>query len=117
MTKDKSFDAVMARKNQILQSSLGIDFSEFEQDNISFDYEAMMSAIGYSLDEITEIQRGVGVGATSMMELKNITALVRKGAKPGFGARIFMKDEASNPSGSFKDRRAALAVHTAKKLG
>ncbi|MCL2620024.1 MAG: 2-amino-4-oxopentanoate thiolase subunit OrtB [Defluviitaleaceae bacterium] len=117
MIKDMSFTAVMGRKNQILQSSLGIDFGRFETDNISFDYEAMMSAIGYNLDEITQIQRNVGVGATPMMELKNITALARKYAKSGFGARIFMKDEASNPSGSFKDRRAALAVHTAKKLG
>jgi len=115
--KDMSYAAVMGRKNHILQSSLGIDFGKFERDNIHFDYEGMMAAIGYNLDEITEIQHDAGVGATPMMELKNITALARKYAKPGFGARIFMKDEAANPSGSFKDRRAALAVHTAKKLG
>src|SRR5690625_5737439 len=28
-----------------------------------------------------------------------------------------MKDEAANPSGSFKDRRASLAVYEAKKQG
>ena len=33
------------------------------------------------------------------------------------GARIFIKDEASNPSGSFKARRASISVHHAKKLG
>jgi cysteine synthase len=30
---------------------------------------------------------------------------------------IFAKDEAANPSGSFKDRRAALSVHEAKIRG
>ena len=38
-------------------------------------------------------------------------------AKPGKGARIFVKDEAKNPSGSFKDRRASLSVQEAKKRG
>ncbi len=37
--------------------------------------------------------------------------------RPGKGARILLKDEAANPSGSFKVRRAALAVHEAKRLG
>ena len=35
----------------------------------------------------------------------------------GHGARIFIKDEACNPSGSFKARRAANSVYHAKKLG
>ncbi|GHV29491.1 PLP-dependent lyase/thiolase [Spirochaetia bacterium] len=39
------------------------------------------------------------------------------GAKPGYGARIFIKDEAANPSGSFKVRRAATSIYHAKKLG
>ena len=47
----------------------------------------------------------------------SITALARKYAKPGYGARILVKDEAANASGSFKDRRAACAVAHAKKLG
>ncbi|MBR4020171.1 MAG: PLP-dependent lyase/thiolase, partial [Firmicutes bacterium] len=38
-------------------------------------------------------------------------------APPGYGARILVKDEAANASGSFKDRRAACAVAHAKKLG
>ena len=49
--------------------------------------------------------------------MRNITRLSRKYAKPGYGARIFVKDEAANASGSFKDRRAACAVAHAKKLG
>ncbi|MBQ1685277.1 MAG: PLP-dependent lyase/thiolase, partial [Clostridia bacterium] len=38
-------------------------------------------------------------------------------AAPGKGARIFIKDEATNPSGSFKARRACTSVYQAKKLG
>ena len=38
-------------------------------------------------------------------------------AKPGKGARIFLKDESSNPSGSFKDRRASVSVYRAKQQG
>jgi Cysteine synthase len=49
--------------------------------------------------------------------LKNITKLARKFASPGKGARIFIKDEACNPSGSFKARRAATSVYHAQKLG
>jgi cysteine synthase len=59
----------------------------------------------------------VGVGNTPILELKNITELARKYAPEGKGARIFLKDEASNPSGSFKARRAAISAYNAKKLG
>ena len=117
MSKDMSFAAVMARKNEILMDSLGIDFSKFETGTIAFDYEGVMASTGHSFDEVRRIQLAQGVGNTPMLELNNITALARKYALPGFGARIFIKDEAANPSGSFKDRRAATAVYTAKKLG
>ena len=46
-----------------------------------------------------------------------MTALVRRMAPPGKGARIFVKDEAANPSGSFKDRRASLSIHAAAAQG
>ena len=117
MKKNNSYNAVMARKNDILKYSLGINFDQFESGSVAFDYEKMMSAIGYSFDEISKIQQNRGVGNTPVLELRNITALARKCAKPGYGARIFIKDEAANPSGSFKDRRAATAVYHAKKLG
>ena len=58
-----------------------------------------------------------GVGQTPLVELKNLTELVRSISPHGKGGRIFIKDEAANPSGSFKDRRAALSVYHAKKLG
>ena len=117
MSLDKSYQAVMSRSNDIMKKALGIDYGDFEQEGIGFDYEKMMVETGYTLEEMQKIQRQTGVGNTPLLELRNITALARTCAKPGFGARIFVKDEACNPSGSFKARRAANAVHHAKKLG
>lgn len=117
MSKDMSFSGVMGRKNEIMRSAVGIDYDVFESGGISFDYEEMMRATGYSLHEIQDIQAATGVGNTPLLELKNLTALVRKLAKRGKGARIFLKDESCNPSGSFKDRRAAVSIYNAKKYG
>ncbi len=117
MTKDNSFDAVMARRTEIMKESIGIDYDLFESGTIAFDFERMMKETGYTLQEIEEIQKQTTVGNTPLYELRNITALARKFAPKGKGARIFIKDEASNPSGSFKARRAATAVYHAKKLG
>lgn len=117
MNVDKSYKAVMERKNEIMKNSVGIDYLEFESGSIAFDYEKMMNEASYSLNEIIDIQDDVAVGNTPIIELKNLTALVRKLSPTGMGARIFIKDEACNPSGSFKARRAATAVYHAKKLG
>ncbi len=117
MAKDNSYSAVMGRKNEIMKNAIGIDYSIFESGGIAFDYERMMREAGYSLDEIQEIQGNTGVGNTPILEMKNLTALARKYAQKGKGARIFIKDEAANPSGSFKARRAANAVYHAKRMG
>ena len=117
MSKDNSYKAVMSRRPEIMKSAVGIDYSQFESGSIAFDYERMMHETGYTLDEMQNIQYSTGVGNTPILELKNFTALARKYAPEGKGARIFIKDEASNPSGSFKARRAANAVYHAKKLG
>lgn len=117
MTRDMSYEAVMARRPEIMKKAVGIDYEVFESGNIAFDYEKMMRETGYSLQEIEEIQGRTGVGNTPVLELRNLTALARKFAPKGKGARIFVKDEASNPSGSFKARRAATACYHAKKLG
>ncbi len=108
---------LMKRKNEIMKKSVGIDYSLFESGSIAFDYEGMMDKVGYTLDEIRAIQTETGVGNTPMYVLRNLTALARSLAPEGKGARIFLKDEASNPSGSFKARRAATAVYHAKRLG
>ncbi len=112
-----NYTDLMSRKNEIMKKSIAIDYSIFERDTIAFDYEAMMKEVGYDLDEIRSIQGETGVGNTPVYELKNVTDLARKCSKKGKGARIFIKDEASNPSGSFKARRAAVSVYHAKKLG
>lgn len=117
MALAKDYDSVMARSEEIMKKALGLDYSQFESGSIAFDYEKLMGSAGYNMQEIIEIQKEVGVGDTPLLELRNITKLARKYAKPGYGARILTKDEAANPSGSFKDRRASIAVAQAKKLG
>jgi cysteine synthase len=110
-------EAILARKGEIMKRALGMDYAQFERSPIAFDYDAMMSAHGYTLDEITKIQRAAGVGDTPLLELRNLTDLVRSYAEPGHGARIFVKDEAANMAGSFKDRRASISIHVAKEKG
>lgn len=117
MSKDMSYAAVNARKGEIMKQSVGIDYDVFESGSIAFDYERMMRETGYTLEEIQKIQQNTGVGNTPILELRNITELARKVSAPGKGARIFVKDEAANPSGSFKARRAATAIYHAKKKG
>ena len=115
--RDDSYQAVMARRGERMEASLQINYEEFDLEGVAFDYEKMMSEAAYSMEEMIEIQRSLGVGNTPIVELKNLTKLARKYAPQGNGARIFVKDEAANASGSFKDRRAAISVYHAKKLG
>ena len=115
--RDMSYQALMSRRNDIMKAAVGLDYDLFESGGIAFDYEALMTAPGFTLDEVAAIQSEYGVGNTPLLELKHITKLARACSKPGKGARIFVKDEACNPSGSFKARRAALSVAVAKKLG
>ncbi|TDB37997.1 MAG: PLP-dependent lyase/thiolase [Actinobacteria bacterium] len=110
-------EAILARKGEIMKRALGMDYSQFEQSPIAFDYEGMMAAHGYSIDDITAIQRAGGVGRTPLLELRNLTDLVRSYSEPGHGARIFVKDEAANMAGSFKDRRASVSIHVAREKG
>ncbi len=117
MAKDMSYEALNERKNQIMKDALQINYEAFELEGIGFDYERMMHEVGYSMEEMRKIQLENGVGDTPLLELRNLTALARKYAPKGKGARIFVKDEACNASGSFKARRAAISVHQAKKLG
>ena len=117
MALAKDYDSVMGRSNDIMKEALGLDYADFESGSVAFDYEALMKSTGYTLDEVAKIQNRTAVGNTPLIELRNLTALTRKYAKPGYGARIFAKDEAANASGSFKARRAACAVAHAKKLG
>ena len=117
MSLDNSYQAVMARKNEIMKASMGIDYDTYKQGEIAFDYERMMTDTGFSLEDIKKIQFDTKVGNTPLFELKNLTEAVRKISAPGKGARIFLKDEAANASGSFKARRASISAYVAQQKG
>lgn len=114
---DNSYAGVLSRKNEIMIKSVGIDYSDFATGPMSFDYEKMMQQAAYGIQEVRNIQAETAVGNTPLIELRNITALSRKLAGKGKGARIFLKDEACNPSGSFKARRASVSAYHAQKKG
>ena len=116
MMKDNSYAAIMARKNEIIRNSVGMDYESFEKPGIGFDYEAMMAATGYTLPELQRVQALFSVGNTPLIELRNLTALARKCAPAGKGARIFIKDEATNPSGTLKQGVPAQAFIRQKNL-
>ncbi|MDY2959296.1 MAG: 2-amino-4-oxopentanoate thiolase subunit OrtB [Hornefia sp.] len=117
MALEKDYDSVMGRSNMIQKKALGMDYDKYESGSISFDFEKLMADVGYSIEDCAKIEAETAVGNTPLIELRNITKLAGKYAGPGKGARIFIKDEMCNASGSFKARRAAIAVHEAKKLG
>jgi 2-amino-4-ketopentanoate thiolase beta subunit len=111
------YESLLRRRTDILSQSVGLDYERFRTSRLAWDYEALMHAVGFGVEEIAQIQKDQGVGGTPMREARNLTALMRSVAEPGCGARIFIKDEAANPSGSFKDRRASLSVFEAKRRG
>lgn len=117
MVRDDSYQGVISRKDDIITDSTKIDYSVYETGKLSFDYERMMKDTGFNLQDIIRVQKETGVGNTPLIELKNLTKLARKISPKGKGARIFVKDEQCNPSGSFKDRRAAISTYMAEKLG
>ena len=78
---------ILARRGEIMLGALGMDYAQFERTPIAFDYEGMMASHGYSLDDIVAIQRKGGVGDTPLLELRNLTDLVRSMSSPGMGAR------------------------------
>ena len=113
----ESYQGVMAQRDAIMHRSLGIDYGSYANGAIAFDYERLLAGTGYDIDRTRAIQARTAVGNTPLLELHNITELARVVAPAGRGARIFVKDEAANPSGSFKDRRASLSVHEARERG
>jgi cysteine synthase len=117
MTKEPGYEAVMAERSEVMRASVGIDYSQYTTGALAFDYERLLADTGYNVEVACSVQTHTGVGNTPLLELHNVTALARAVAQPGKGARIFVKDEAVNPSGSFKDRRASLSVYEAKRRG
>lgn len=117
MNGEPGYESIMARRTEIMLASIGIDYERYATGALSFDYERLLSDTGYNMDTVRAVQARTAVGNTPLVALENISALVRTVAQPGKGARIFVKDEAANPSGSFKDRRASVSVHEAKNQG
>jgi cysteine synthase len=117
VSKDFSYATILAQQAEIVQASVGINYGQYTTGALAFDYERLLSDTGYDVETARTVQNRTAVGNTPLVELGNITALLRTVARPGKGARIFVKDEARNPSGSFKDRRASLSVHEAAKRG
>ena len=85
MALAKDYASVMSRKGEIMKKALGMDFSAFESGSIAFDYEKMMSSTGFSMEEVERVQGLTGVGNTPLFTLRNLTALARKCARPGYG--------------------------------
>ena len=116
MTQE-SYAAIMDQRAEIMRASVDIDYEQYTTGRLAFDYERLMADTGYDIESAWAVQKTTSVGNTPLVELRNITELVRSVSSSGKGARIFVKDEAANPSGSFKDRRASLSVHEASKRG
>jgi cysteine synthase len=117
VTEDTGYEAVLSQRGDIMRASVGIDYARYATGALGFDYERLLADTGYDVEAVRRVQRQAAVGDTPLVELENITALARTVAGPGKGARIFVKDEARNPSGSFKDRRASLSIHEARTRG
>ena len=115
--RDMSYAAVMGRKVEIMRGALGIDYDTYELTPLAFDYDRMMADTGYTIERIAEIQAETKVGRTPLHELCNLTDAVRRISQPGKGARILLKDEAANASGSFKARRASISCYEARTRG
>ncbi len=112
-----SYQSVMDKKQSIMKNALRLDYDAFEYPGIGFDYEKLMASSGYTFEDVISLQLENNIGQTPLIELKRLSAYTRKFAPKGYGARIFLKDESQNLSGSFKARRAAMSVYQAKKLG
>lgn len=111
------YEGTMSRRAEIVRAATGIDYDLLERTPLSFDYEALMDHSGGSLEDAARVQAACGITPTPLIELLNLSTLSRSLAPRGKGCRVFLKDEARNPAGSFKDRRASLALHHAAQAG
>ena len=48
----KDYNSVMGRSAEIMRESLGLDFNDFESGSVAFDYEGLMKATGYTIDDV-----------------------------------------------------------------
>ena len=52
-----TYEQLMARRNEIMKKSVGLDYDKYEYDGIGFDYELLMSDHGYTIEDIRHIQK------------------------------------------------------------
>ena len=67
---DPSYGAVLARREEILRRAAGVDYAAVERGGLSFDYESLLAATGYAIDDVARIQADANVGRTPLLELK-----------------------------------------------
>ena len=73
MGKQQAVSETVGRNKEILFKSVNLNYDDFKNERLAWDYEKLMSSVGYSLDEIRDIQKEVYVGNTPLLELKNMT--------------------------------------------
>ncbi len=111
------FDAIMARRGEIMRRALGMDYCEFELSPIAFDYERMMGDHGYSLDDIVGIQTKAGVGHTPLLELHNLTDLVRSRQPAGQGRPHLRQGRGRQPGRRLQGPPRLVSIHVANEKG
>ncbi len=68
----------MARSEEIMKKGPGTDYSQFESGSIAFDYEKLMAAAGYDLQEVIAMQKETGVGGTPFAGAQKYHSLCQK---------------------------------------
>ena len=62
----------MAQRDQIMKTSIGLDYAQYATGALAFDYERLLADTGYDVSSAGEIQARTGVGNTPLIELHNI---------------------------------------------
>ncbi len=69
-----AYQEVTAQREEIMRTSVGIDYERYRTGVVAFDYERLFSDTGYDIDQVRRIQSRTAVGNTPLVELENITA-------------------------------------------
>jgi len=65
-----SYAEIISRKEEIMLSSVGIDYASYSRGLLAFDYEKMLADTGYDIEGIAAIQAETAVGSTPLVELR-----------------------------------------------
>ena len=103
MDLDMSYKGVMSRQDEIIKKSTRIEYSDYEINKLTFDYEKMMKDTGINLQDIIRIQRETGVGntplviklAANQLETLPEDSIVRK-TRTSFGYEVLVQKDKIN---------------------